>query len=49
MSFEPSRFLAEMDGSDVKRAGAPAADPNAAKAEGQRRLSALKAMLGQKQ
>ena len=49
VSCEPSRFLAEMDGSDVKRAGAPAADPNAAKAEGQRRLSALKAMLGQKQ
>ncbi|MEW6678177.1 MAG: UvrD-helicase domain-containing protein [Pseudomonadota bacterium] len=46
VSCEPSRFLAEMDGSDVKRAGAPAADPNAAKAEGQRRLSALKAMLG---
>jgi ATP-dependent DNA helicase Rep len=46
VSCEPSRFLAEMDGTDVKRAGAPAADPNAAKAEGQRRLSALKAMLG---
>ena len=48
VSCEPSRFLAEMDGSEVKRAGAPEADPNAAKAEGQRRLSALKAMLGNK-
>ncbi len=48
VSCEPSRFLAEMDGGDVKRAGAAEADPNAAKAEGQRRLSALKAMLGNK-
>ena len=48
VSCEPSRFLTEMDGSEVKRAGAPEADPNAAKAEGQRRLSALKAMLGSK-
>jgi ATP-dependent DNA helicase Rep len=48
VSCEPSRFLAEMDGDEVKRAGVPAADPQATRAEGQRRLSALKAMLGGK-
>ncbi|MCP5278697.1 MAG: UvrD-helicase domain-containing protein [Thiobacillus sp.] len=45
---EPSRFLSELDGGEVKRSGAPETDPNATKAEGQRRLSALKAMLGSK-
>ena len=48
VTCEPSRFLTEMDSGEIKRAGAPAADPEAAKAEGQRRLSALKAMLGGK-
>lgn len=48
VSCEPSRFLAEMEGSDVRRAGAAETDPDAARAEGQRRLSALKAMLGSK-
>jgi hypothetical protein len=41
-----------MDGSEVRRvgtgSGAPGTDPHDAKAEGQRRLSALKAMLGGK-
>jgi ATP-dependent DNA helicase Rep len=49
ISCEPSRFLAEMDGEEIKRAAAVEANPEAAKAEGQRRLSALKAMLGGKQ
>jgi len=48
VTCEPSRFLTEMDSGEIKRAGVPTADPEAAKAEGQRRLSALKAMLGGK-
>jgi len=41
---EPSRFLAEMDGGDLKRGG-EAADPDAARAAGKQRLADLKAML----
>ncbi len=44
VSCEPSRFLNELDG-EVRRSGAAVTDQNAAKAEGNKRLSALKAML----
>jgi ATP-dependent DNA helicase Rep len=40
----PSRFLNEIDQSEIKRAGAPVTGD--AREEGRRRLSALKAMLG---
>jgi ATP-dependent DNA helicase Rep len=43
---EPSRFLNEIDQSEIKRAGAPLASGGDARDEGRRRLSALKAMLG---
>jgi ATP-dependent DNA helicase Rep len=43
---EPSRFLDEIDQSEIKRAGAPLATGGDAREEGRRRLSALKAMLG---
>jgi len=42
---EPSRFLTELDGSEIRRVGGEEEDPAAAKAEGKRRLAALKAML----
>jgi ATP-dependent DNA helicase Rep len=44
---EPSRFLAELEDAETRRAGnAEAADPAAAKAAGKRRLADLKALLG---
>ncbi|MBI5330815.1 MAG: UvrD-helicase domain-containing protein [Betaproteobacteria bacterium] len=45
VSCEPSRFLEELDPDVVRRAGAAEPDQGAAKVEGNRRLSALKAML----
>jgi hypothetical protein len=43
---EPSRFLDEIDQTEIKRAGTPLAPGGDAREEGRRRLSALKTMLG---
>ena len=49
VSCEPSRFLAEIDKTELRYAGGvESTDPNAVKVDGKRRLSALKAMLGTK-
>jgi ATP-dependent DNA helicase Rep len=46
VACEPSRFLAEIDSSEVKRSGAGSGQDSAeVKEDGRRRLSALKAML----
>ncbi|MDO9225530.1 MAG: UvrD-helicase domain-containing protein [Pseudomonadota bacterium] len=46
VSCEPSRFLSEIDQSEIKRAGVPKTADGDGREEGRRRLSALKAMLG---
>ncbi|RQO76794.1 ATP-dependent DNA helicase Rep [Aquitalea sp. FJL05] len=45
---EPSRFIAEIDGGDLRHFGRPGAEPIVSKSEGKSKLASLSAMLAEK-
>lgn len=46
--IEPSRFISEIDGEDLRHFGKPGAEPLVSKSEGKSRLANLTAMLAGK-